>query len=247
MAEVVNNGGNFTFQNYNVSASKGSLYQSSKVEKDGYEEVITQSGTKTYHRYVKSVTGYVTKVAVNTANFPSGAVEQLVVNVTDRENGVIQVIQMPLHNSKGNYSTTALAMLNVLPNLDKDKEVAVGFYLSKYTTKSGDEKTNVVASISYLGETTEDGKPLNVKWIDFSEVPMGEKVEKRGTVTWNFDKRDDFYYDLLQKVIERFRFENGESQPTSTKKQNTNDVATNTTATQTDAFSSDDDDEELPF
>ena len=171
--------------------------------------------------------------------------EQLVVNVTDKENGIIQAIQMPLHNSKGNYSTTALAMLNVLPNLNKDKEVAVGFYLSKYTAKSGDEKTNVVASISYLGETTEDGKPLNVKWIDFSEVPMGEKVEKRGTITWNFDKRDDFYYDLLQKVIERFRFENGESQPSPSKKQNTNDVVTNT---QTNFFSSDDDDdEELPF
>lgn len=208
MAEVGNNnGGALKFENYNVSAGKGSLYQSSKEPKEGFEEIVLDSGKKTYHRYVRGVSGIVTKVDIREANFPSGVVKQLVVNVQDKETNVIQVIQIPLFNTKKNYSQSAVSMMNILPNLDKSKEVVIGYYLSEYEKKNGTGKgTNVTAYASYVGEKTEDGKPVNVKWIDFSKIPQIEVVEKLGEKTYNMDKRDEFYYSLLQEILEKFTF-----------------------------------------
>lgn len=234
MAEVGNTGGSLKFENYNVSAGKGSLYQSSKEPKEGFEEIVLESGKKTYHRYVRGVSGVVTKVDIREANFPSGVVKQLVVNVQDKETNVVQVIQIPLFNSKKNYSQTAVSMMNILPNLDKAKEVVIGYYLSEYSKKNGEKGTNATAYASYVGEKTEDGKPVNVKWIDFNKVPKPELIEKLGEKTYNMDKRDEFYYNLLQEILEKFTFVSGNAPETKQEKPSPN-------------FKQEEEDDSLPF
>lgn len=191
------------YKNVRFKWGNGKFVESSKEKKEGfekveYEDLITKENKVTYHKYHDFVEGVISSVGINETSFGTF----LRVNVKTGKDEITS-IQVPYKDTYG-YSRETKAFISSLRGYEIGKEVKINPVVNSFTRKNGKEGKDINFYINYKDETTEDGKSISTGYIAFNEIPPLEVEEKRGEKTYNNDKQMDYYYNILETVINNF-------------------------------------------
>lgn len=192
------------FINLGFKWSEGKFYEKSSEPKEGFKEVkYTDKETKkeavTYHKTVDSITGKIHAVISDQTTWGAKVLKVLV----NTGNDECTVIQVDLKDKYG-YSRETKAFLSSLRDYIKGEEVVITPKITEYTNPTTSKVTkNLNIYMNYVNILNDDGKGKMTGYINFNEVPALEKVEKRGETTYNNDAQQDFYYEVLMKVLEK--------------------------------------------
>lgn len=185
------------YHNYSIKSSKGVFYSSSKTKDSTHTvESVTDKGTY-YHEEVKEVSGILTGLQISE---PEWGGKQLKVYLEDGED--INVIQMNIFNEKDQIEDWVREALKFIPNLDLGKKYI--FALNRTKKREGKDGKSYLWRNMYVSEDL-GAETVKVEWaIAKEDIPEAdEKTKRDGTKTYDYTKRDDFYWDLLQKQIDR--------------------------------------------
>lgn len=196
---------NFTFLRLN---SKGELYVGSSEKKDGFTEVQLKDGV-TYQKAYKSTDyGKVIFLGINEKNFPTGKVKYLELSIaSDEDENTVDVVQLPLKNTKGGLSDEVKKLIAILPSLDYSKSIIISSNREKNTRGYVDK----VLFFRYKNEGAADEKDTPIKFsLKFGEkgnVPMFEIDEDPitpGAKTFDYRKQDAFLSTVLVYELKRY-------------------------------------------
>lgn len=234
--------------NLSLDFKKAKFVEKSKEPKEGFERndwtFHDRTGTN-YRRFINSISGVVTNVREEKVDFGGRSNTFLKVFVKDNITGDTNVVSVDLWGKYG-MESDAKTLLGGLRGMIVGEEVTITPKENLYTNKKGVEKKSLNVYINYKNIQNDDGKSSSTGYIPYDEVPKLDKVEKHGKVTWNSDKVDDFYYNILKSL--ETKFENNSTANT----QNNNSSNNVPTASPQDAFSTTleskvDEHDDLPF
>lgn len=210
----------------NIKVKSGTFYVSSKEPLDGYKEVkYTDKKTKqeitVYHREFNDLQGVLKRVSIDDSKF--GKQLRIFVESDDYKN----VLEVPLRSPFGDITEYVRSVVQVLGNMEYDKE-----YRIFVNRKFKDSKDRPYKNFVFLEE---DDKPIT--WaIHPNDFPSAVRQEnKLGEVDYDRTERNDFIIEELLKQLERLNGKEETKQPSSSKKKE-EPVPANT-----------DDDDDLPF
>lgn len=186
------------YNNYSISYGKGRLYLKSKEPKEGYEKVTYGTDNKvTYHKYVHSTNGILTKAEVSEKEFEGRKLSFFEVTLIDGD--TVNRISTVLKNVKGNYTDEVKTLVSALANAEFGSNVSLSVAKTR-SEKSEKEYLNVY--INYLDKLGENGKPMSTGFIPFDEIPRAEREEDDDLgVSWNW-KPVNKYFAMRIKEIE---------------------------------------------
>jgi hypothetical protein len=185
------------YNNYSISYSKGKLYLKSKEPKEGYEKVTYGTDNKvTYHKYVNSIQGVLTKAEVVEKEFEGRKLVFFEVTLIDGED--FNRVSTMLKNIKGNYTDEVKSLVSALDGAEFGSNVSLSVYKTK-SDKSDKDFFNVY--INYLDRLGENGKPMSTGFIPYNEVPRAEKEEDEDLGTsWNWKPVNKFYAQKIKDI-----------------------------------------------
>ena len=210
-----------TYNNYSISASKGSLYLKSSTPKEGYEKVIygTNNDKVTYHQYKDKITGVPDKLEYKTIEHQQKKIHFLELSFKEQD-GIVNKISVVAKN-KGTYTDEARTLISALYNIKLNEEVTFTPKINTYTNKKGVTKTGLSLYINYSNILKEDGNSESTGFIPFADIPRADVKEVAGESVYNWDEQTEFFYDKLQEIIGKFA--STQSSPNNnTPKQETN-------------------------
>ena len=236
------------YENYSFSWKKGKFYLKSKTPLEGYEEITYQDKKSkepkmlvTYHKYVDSIEGVVSRVEVK--EFTFGKFLNVSLKVND---DTFATVQVPYKDKYG-YSRETKAFVGALDTLKKGERVVVNPKISTFTKGNGKEGSSLTIWINYVNIKDENDKNVSTGFIKFEDIPKAIKGEKRGEVTYDNEPISDFFYAKLEKLFTEYgKSTTSETTSTETKpeaKKKTKDAPVEANM----AFDLGDDDDDLPF
>jgi hypothetical protein len=205
MAKEFGTGKEFTFLRLN---SKGELYIGSKDPKEGYVEVPLNDGKVTYQKAFRSTDyGKVIFLGINEKNFDSGKVKYVEISIQsdDRENAV-DVVQLPLRNSKNGLTDEVKKLIAILPSLDYSKPIIISSNREK-------NQRGYVDKVLYFRYKAEEGQEkdtpikFSLKFGEKGNVPMfllEEDPIEAGKKTLNYKDQDAFLSKVLLYELKRY-------------------------------------------
>lgn len=209
MAKEFGTGKEFTFLRLN---SKGELYVGSKEPKEGFTEIIIDAGKatekRTYQKSYRSTDyGNVIFLGINEKNFDTGKVKYVEISIqSDERDNAVDVVQLPLKNTKGGLTDEVKKLVAILPSLDYSKPIIISSnreknqrgYVDKvlyfrYKAQEGEEKdTPIKFSLKF-------GEKGNVPMFLVEEDPISP-----GSKTMNYKEQDAFLSKVLLYELKRF-------------------------------------------
>jgi hypothetical protein len=208
------------YNNYSISASKGSLYLKEKQPTEGYQEITYGSESKkTYHQYHSSMQGLPKKLELKEIDFEGRKLKFLEFTLTEG-NDIENKVSMNLKN-KGGYTDEVKLMVSALYNLTLGELIIFTPKKGSYTNKKGELKDQLNLYINYVNILGDNGKGKGSGFIPYSEIPQPIKEDKFGEVVWNWDNQTGFYYNKLNEIIARFDGQQVFNQPIEDKLPNT--------------------------
>lgn len=214
------------YKNLTLNFKKAQFVETSKEPKEGFERndwtMNDKSGTN-YKKFYKNVKGVVTTIKEDKVNFNGREVNLLKVMLDESGSSDIISLAFELWGDYG-MDSDAMNMLGALRGMEKGEEVTITPVARLYTNRKGVEKKAINIYINYVNKLNEEGKGLSTGFIPYDEVPKLESEEKRGRTVYNSDARDDFYYDILKDLSQKFVYEgNNSNENTSAPSQPTED------------------------
>jgi len=215
MAKEFGTSKNFTFLRLN---SKGELYQSSKEPKEGFVEITLDDNKKTYQKSYKSTDyGKVIFLGINEKNFPKGKVQYVEMSIqSDDDAKAVDVLQLPLRNTKGGLNDEVKKLVAILPSLDFSKSIIV----SSNREKNSRGYVDKVLYFRYKSENTEEkDAPIkfSLKFGEKGNVPMfivEEDPINPSQKSLNYKAQDAFLGKVLMAELKRFEdFKDGNIYP----------------------------------
>ena len=193
------------YNNFSVSISKGKFYLKSKTPQDGYVEVKygMDKDKITYHKYVDRVEGYINDVSISEVDYEGRKLRFLEVAFKE-ENGVVDKVSVSLMTNNGGYSQEARNLISCLKFADFSKRISLTPSLSNYTDKNGKPRTNLNIYGNYPEELGDNGKPISTGYIKYEDEPAPTQKTVAGQTVWDFSEKTEFYYQELNKIIEKF-------------------------------------------
>ena len=226
-----------------LDQTKGSFFEYSGSEKEGFTKVESSTGKVSYRKYYeKGVSGVLESVSLADGRFG----KQIQLCIRDTED--LNMFQVDLYDQKDHVSNFAEELIKFLPNLEKGMNLEFNAYnftpegeqysRRGFSLKSDGEKVNRALSNGYYkkdgGDLVEGDIPA-VKWV--------EKLGKKKPSPASLEEKDDYLLDVVAKQTERLKFipnsQNGGGDSPKTG-------SSTPTASATEAFG-DDDDDSLPF
>lgn len=195
---------NYTFLRINKD---GELCETLKEEKEGAQKIVLESGQVIYQKSYRSTDyGTVTFLSIEEKDFPKGKVKYVQMSILSEDESSVDVIQLPLLNSKGGLADEVKKLIAVLPTLDYSRTLVVSSntqkndrgYVDKllyfrYKADEGDKKdTPIKFSLKF-------GPEGNVPMFEVEENPLepGKKV-------FNYKAQDAFLSKVLLAELKRF-------------------------------------------
>lgn len=223
-----------------LDQTKGSFFEYSGSEKEGFTKVESSTGKVSYRKYYeKGVSGVLESVSLVDGRFG----KQIQLCIRDAED--LNMFQVDLYDQKDHVSNFAEELIKFLPNLEKGMNLEFNAYnfipegeqysRRGFSLKSNGEKINRALSNGYYkkdgGDLVEGDIPA-VKWV--------EKLGKKKPSPASLEEKDDYLLDVVAKQTERLKFV-----PNSQNGDNTHKSESSTpTASAKEAFG---DDDSLPF
>lgn len=218
-----------------LDQGKGSFFEYSGSEKEGFEKFESNSGNISYRKYYpKGVDGVLESVSLADGKF--GKQIQVGVRATDD----VHLFQLDVYDQKDNVSTFAEELIKFLPNMNKGAEISFNSYnfvpegeqysRRGFSIKVDGEKLNRALSNSYYKK--EDGSLVEgdipaIKWV--------KKLDKNKPSLASLEAKNDYLLDVLSKETDRLKFVKDSSYTPNTEKP------------KAQAVNVGDDDSELPF
>ena len=251
---------NYTFLRINQD---GDLYESAKELKEGFKEITGTNGKVFYQKTYKSTDyGKVNFLSIEEKDFPTGKVKYVEMSILSEDGESVDVVQLPLVNTKGGMTDEVKKLTAVLPTIDFARTIIVS---------SNNQKNDrgYIDKLLYFRYKAEEGDekdiPLkfSLKFGESGNIPMFEIEEDAlatGGKSYNYKAQDKFLSQVLLEEIKRFAaFKAGDVYPSRYFKVWGEDV-TETTAPipakaaevkspveDTNPFSAIDEDDENPF
>lgn len=196
-----------SYINLSLDFKRAKFVEKSKEPKDGFERndwtFHDRTGTN-YRRFINSISGVVTNVKEEKVDFGGRSNTFLKVFVKDNITGDTNVISVDLWGKYG-MESDAKTLLGGLRGMIVGEEVTMTPKENLYTNKKGVEKKALNVYINYKNIRNDvDGKSSSTGYIPYNEIPRLEEVVKLGKTTWNSDKVDEFYYNILKSLETKF-------------------------------------------
>ena len=201
-----------------LDQGKGSFFEYSGSEKEGFEKFESNSGNISYRKYYpKGVDGVLESVSLADGKF--GKQIQVGVRATDD----VHLFQLDVYDQKDNVSTFAEELIKFLPNMNKGAEISFNSYnfipegeqysRRGFSIKVDGEKLNRALSNSYYKK--EDGSLVEgdipaIKWV--------KKLDKNKPSLASLEAKNDYLLDVLAKETDRLKFVKDSSYTPNTEK-----------------------------
>ena len=236
-----------SYINLSLDFRRAKFVEKSKEPKDGFERndwtFHDRTGTN-YRRFINSISGVVTNIREEKVDFGGRSNTFLKVFVKDNITGDTNVISVDLWGKYG-MESDAKTLLGGLKGMIVGEEVTITPKENLYTNKKGVEKKSLNVYINYKNIQNDDGKSSSTGYIPYDEIPRLEEVVKLGKTTWNSDKVDEFYYNILKSL--ETKFENNSTTVTQNTANNNVPTANPQDAFSTTVESKVDEHDDLPF
>mgnify|MGYP003599480386 FL=1 len=201
-----------------LDQGKGSFFEYSGSEKEGFEKFESNSGNISYRKYYpKGVEGVLESVSLADGKF--GNQIQVGVRATDD----VHLFQLDVYDQKDNVSTFAEELIKFLPNMNKGADISFNSYnfipegeqysRRGFSIKVDGEKLNRALSNSYYKK--EDGSLVEgdipaIKWV--------KKLDKNKPSLASLEAKNDYLLDVLAKETDRLKFVKDSSYTPNTEK-----------------------------
>lgn len=212
-------------QNFNISAKRGKLYLKSKEPRDGYEAVPYGDGKITYHKYVNSVQGVITKVETKEVNVQTGKLQFF--DVTLKDGDTYNNVSVTLKNSRGNFTDEVKALVSSLNNCPPFARVIMSVN-SNTTEKDGKTYDNINVYINLLDEIDpKSNKPKSTGFIPFSEIPRAIKDDDPDLgVSYDWKPVNKYYIGKINEITAKFNAAKNEVPTSISAPESINEPAT---------------------
>lgn len=234
----------------NFKIGKDGLYMSSKTPQEGYVE--TRYGTNnekvTYKKNVPSIEGIVTNFMTKEVTFDGKKLT--LVELTLKDGDELNILSCNQYRTNGsNYSEDFQQMISVLNDYEVGQPVKLTATHKKYNDKNGVERKSLVIYLNYKNIQGDNGKNKSTGFISFNDVPRPEAVEKRGSVSYNFDAQMDFYWEKYTNISKKLReyYQQTAKEEDSKPVQNSAPQASAPVQVPSGAVVQPEDDDDLPF
>jgi len=185
---------------YSISKSKSKFYSKSKDPREGYEQVTYGTDNSiTYHKYVDTVEGILTKVVVEQKTLRGAELSFLSVELKTAE-GYSDYISCTL-KEYGRFTEQAKAMASALNGASFGE-----LYRFSVRTRKGNDsdKSFLNIFVNDLNKFDESGRPVSTGFIPSSEIPKGEtSVDELGQKTTTYDNQNKFFTGLISNLIKK--------------------------------------------
>lgn len=193
------------FKNFSINQSTGKFSTKKNEPTEGYVKEEWSVGDKsgiTYKKYYDKLEGQITKIERKIVELDKGRLDNIAIYFKVDEDNV-HVLEVPVMSSKGDFSDWIKELIKVLGGLNIGTSYEVSLNSSK-KDKKGYFYKNIYFKEVISGE--------NVKWqFDPKEAPEWEKqtIKKLGVekVVYSKEKQDEFYFEHLEKALNKFKKE----------------------------------------
>ncbi len=199
---------------FSISKSKSKFYSTSKEPREGYEKITYGSDNSvTYHKYVDTVEGILTKVSVEQKTIRGAELSFLSIELKTAE-GYSDYISCTL-KEYGRFTEQAKAMASALNGASFGEL----YRFSVKTRKSNDsDRSFLNIYVNDLNKLDESGKPVSTGFIPSSEIPKAEvSVDELGQKTTKYDNQNAFFTGIVAGLLKKAKEYSGSPAPTTPK------------------------------
>lgn len=189
-----------------LDQTKGSFFEYSGIEKEGFSKFESSKGKVSYRKYYeKGINGELESVSLYDGKFG----KQIQLCIRDAED--LNMFQVDLYDQKDHVSTFAEELIKFLPNLNKGMNLDFNAYnftpegeqyaKRGFSLKSNGEKVSRALSNAYYKKedgTLVEGDIPAVKWV--------EKLGKRKPSPASLEEKDDFLLEVVSKETDKLKF-----------------------------------------
>lgn len=193
------------YVNLKISGKNGKMYESSSVEKVGYEKVLYgEKGSEkvTYHKYYDKIEGKFVGFGITQMKSDKADITMLNVKIQGLDD--LFTIAVPLKTTYGGISDASKSLVSSFYNAKPQSEYSVTALVKKNQVG---EKTydNQVVYVNSLTEMGENGKGLSTGFIPFSEIPRPTKTDD-GLGGISYDNKDVnlFFGGKIREISSKF-------------------------------------------
>ena len=189
-----------------LDQGKGSFFEYSGSEKEGFEKFESSKGNVSYRKYyLKGVSGKLESVNLFDGKF--GKQIQVAIKVEDD----IHMLQVDLYDQKDNVSNFAEELIKFIPSLEKGDNIDFNAYnfipegeqFSRRgfsIKKDGDKVKRALSNAFYKKEdgTLVEGDIPAIKWV--------KKLDKNKPSLASLEEKNDYLLDVIVKETDRLKF-----------------------------------------
>ena len=189
-----------------LDQGKGSFFEYSGSEKEGFEKFESSKGNASYRKYyLKGVSGKLESVNLFDGKF--GKQIQVAIKAEDD----IHMLQVDLYDQKDNVSNFAEELIKFIPSLEKGDNIDFNAYnfipegeqFSRRgfsIKKDGDKVKRALSNAFYKKEdgTLVEGDIPAIKWV--------KKLDKNKPSLASLEEKNDYLLDVIVKETDRLKF-----------------------------------------
>ena len=189
-----------------LDQGKGSFFEYSGSEKEGFEKFESNSGNISYRKYYpKGADGVLESVSLADGKF--GKQIQVGVRATDD----VHLFQLDVYDQKDNVSNFAEELIKFIPSLEKGDNIDFNAYnfipegeqFSRRgfsIKKDGDKVKRALSNAFYKKEdgTLVEGDIPAIKWV--------KKLDKNKPSLASLEEKNDYLLDVIVKETDRLKF-----------------------------------------
>lgn len=189
-----------------LDQGKGSFFEYSGSEKEGFEEFKSTKGNVSYRKYYhKGVDGVLDSVNLFDGKF--GKQIQVAIKAEDDTH----MLQIDLYDQKDNVSNFAEELIKFIPSLSKGDNIEFNSYnfipegeqypRRGFSIKKDGEKVPRALSNAYYKKedgTLVEGDIPAIKWV--------KKLDKNRPSLASLEEKNDYLLDVIVKETERLKF-----------------------------------------
>ena len=189
-----------------LDQGKGSFFEYSGSEKEGFEKFESSKGNVSYRKYyLKGVSGKLESVNLFDGMF--GKQIQVAIKAEDD----IHMLQVDLYDQKDNVSNFAEELIKFIPSLEKGDNIDFNAYnfipegeqFSRRgfsIKKDGDKVKRALSNAFYKKEdgTLVEGDIPAIKWV--------KKLDKNKPSLASLEEKNDYLLDVIVKETDRLKF-----------------------------------------
>lgn len=183
-------------------SGNGTLYESSKEEREGFAPHVNEStgATSYWKEYYNGVDGYLTRLDIREVDFESFKAKYLNIYLTDDKETC--VIKIPLMTQTGKMNRYVKALMKYMPNIDLSRKILIRPELRK----QGDKYPPSGLFLYHVSDV-EGGKDEIIKqyykkgvngWPD-----LVERKKMTGETYYDSEDQDTFAYKVLEEFIKK--------------------------------------------